>query len=69
MGGVPHEPPKPSSPLEQDELSLEILEIVQGGRREPYSKGDLEELARKIHVPEPTSPGLVIPPHREKDKP
>ena len=45
-----------------DELPLEILDVVHGGRRAPYSKGELEEMVRQIHVPEPGSPGMVIPP-------
>ena len=61
--------PKLKSPPQEDELSLEVLDIVHGGRRAPYSKGELEDLARQIHVPEPAVPGLVIPPVPFKKKP
>jgi hypothetical protein len=56
------EEPKFERRPDKDELPLEVLDIVHGGRRAPYSKDELEDLARRIHVPEPGSPGMVIPP-------
>jgi hypothetical protein len=65
---MPDEEPKSQRRPDEDELSLEVLDIVHGGRRAPYSKGELEDLARRIHVPEPASPGMVIPPDWPKKK-
>jgi hypothetical protein len=63
---VNEQDPKTAPDQDPDELPLEILDVVHGGRRDPYSKGELEEMVRRIHTPEPASPGLVIPPSPPK---
>jgi len=66
MSVVTEEDSKTPRERDPDELPLEILDVVHGGRRAPYSKSDLEEMVRRIHTPEPASPGLVIPPSPPK---